>query len=96
MCRPGLRQHTPVMITDRRLLHQELDLVRVTGVAYDREEHTVGIAAVATAVRDAMGSLAAVGVVLPAARFETREREVAAALLRTCDEIQSVLSGAER
>ena len=94
--RSGLPKHTPATITDRRLLHEELDLVRATGVAYDREEYTVGIAAVATVVRDAMGSLAAVGVVLPAARFETREREVAAALLRTRDEIQSVLSGGER
>ena len=56
----------------------------------------MGITAVATVVRDASGSLAAIGVVLPAARFETSEREVAAALLRTRDEIQSVLSGAER
>ena len=69
-------------ITDRRLLHEELDLVRATGVAYDREEHTVGIAAVATVVRDAMGSLAAVGVVLAggALRDErTRSRRGAAA-----------------
>ncbi len=91
-----LPKHTPATITDRRVLHEELDLVRATGVAYDREEHTVGIAAVATVVHDALGSLAAVGVVLPAARFEAREREVAAALLRTRDEIQSVLSGGER
>jgi DNA-binding IclR family transcriptional regulator len=91
-----LPKHTPATITDRHLLHEELDLVRATGVASDREEHTAGIAAVATVVRDAMGSLAAVGVVLPVARFETREREVVAALLRTRDEIQSVLSGGER
>jgi DNA-binding IclR family transcriptional regulator len=89
-----LPRHTPATITDRRALHEELEQVRLTGVAYDREEHTVGIIAVATAVRDAMGSLAAVGVVLPAARFEASERKIAAALVRTRDEIQSVLSGA--
>ena len=93
---PRMPKHTPATITDRRLLHEELDLVRATGVVYDHEEHTVGITAVATVVRDALGSLAAVGVVLPAARFESQEREVTAALLRTRDEIQSVLSGAER
>jgi len=91
-----LSRHTPASIADRRVLHEELEQARVTGVTYDREEHTVGITAVATWVRDALGSLAAVGVVLPAARFESQEREVTAALLRTRDEIQSVLSGAER
>ena len=89
-----LERLTPTTITDRDRLHEELDAVRVTGIAFDREEHTVGIAAVATSIRDAMGSVAAVGVVLPAARFETSEKEVAAALLRARDEIQSVLNGA--
>jgi DNA-binding IclR family transcriptional regulator len=91
-----MARHTQGTITDRRRLYEDLDRVRAAGVAYDREEHSVGIAAVATTIRDAMGSLAAVGVVLPAARFESREREVTAALLRTRDEIQSVLCGAER
>jgi DNA-binding IclR family transcriptional regulator len=91
-----LPKETDTTITDRRRLHEELEQVRATGIAFDREEHTVGITAVATAIRDASGSLAAIGVVLPAARFEASEREIAAALLRTRDEIQSVLSGAER
>jgi len=86
----AITEHT---ITDRAALLRELDDVRRTGVAYDHEEHSVGIAAVGTAVRDTVGAIAAVTVVAPAARFCDSEAEITAALLRARDEIQVVLSG---
>jgi DNA-binding IclR family transcriptional regulator len=83
-------EHT---ITDRGALLRELEVVRATGLAYDREEHTVGVFAVATSVRDAAGTLAAITVVGPAARLKDDEDRIAAALARTRDEIQVVLYG---
>jgi DNA-binding IclR family transcriptional regulator len=83
-------EHT---ITDRKVLLAELDEVRKTGVACDREEFTIGIAAAGTAVRDAVGALAAVTVVVPIARFNDNAAQITSALLRTRDEIQAVLNG---
>ena len=81
-------------ITDRSALLRELERVRETGIAYDREEHTAGVIAVGMAIHDSVGTLAAVTVVVPAARFTGMEARVEEALLRTRDEIQSVLNGA--
>jgi DNA-binding IclR family transcriptional regulator len=88
-----LKAHTQFTITDRAALFRELEEARASGLAYDRQEHTVGVAAVATSVRDAAGTLAAITVVMPAARLEGNEAQVAAALEHTRDEIQVVLYG---
>ena len=88
-----LQRMTPNTVTDRRKLLEELEQVRASGLAYVHEEYTVGISAVGTTVRDAMGSVAAITVVVPATRFEGEEERLGAALLRTRDEIQQVLSG---
>jgi DNA-binding IclR family transcriptional regulator len=80
-------------VTDRDVLFRELDEARRTGITYDHQEHTIGIAAVGTTVRDAVGAVAAITVVVPAARFHDGEAEISAALLRTRDEIQAVLNG---
>jgi DNA-binding IclR family transcriptional regulator len=84
---------TPHTNVHRAELLRELDLVRTTGVAYDHQEHSVGISAVGAAIRDASGASAAVTVVMPAARLEGNEEHVAAALLRVRDEIQRALNG---
>ena len=86
---PPLTPHTNV---HRAELLRELDLVRATGVAYDHQEHSLGISAVGAAIRDASGASAAVTVVMPAARLEGNEEHVAAALLRVRDEIQRALN----
>jgi DNA-binding IclR family transcriptional regulator len=80
-------------ITDREVLMRELDEARHTRISYDRQEHSIGITAVGTAVRDTVGAVAAITVVVPAARFKDSEAEIRAALLRTSDEIQAVLNG---
>jgi len=76
---------------DRRLLLEEIDAVRATGVAYDHQEHTLGVSAVGAAVHDPGGSMAAITVAMPAARLEGREERVAEALLRTRDDIQAAI-----
>ena len=80
-------------ITDREAMLRELDEIRTTGLAYDREEFTIGIAAVGIAVHDAMGALAAITVVAPVARFADSVARISAALLRTRDEIAAALNG---
>lgn len=84
-----LTRHT---IVNRSALLKEIDVVRATGVAYDHQEHTLGVSAVGAAVRDARGSMAAITVAMPAARLEGQEERVAEALLRTRDDIQTAVN----
>jgi DNA-binding IclR family transcriptional regulator len=84
-----LTSHT---IVDRAKLLREVDEARTTGVAFDHQEHTLGVSAVGTALRDSGGALAAVTVAMPAARLEGHEQHVAAALLRARDDIQRVIN----
>lgn len=75
-----------VVLTE--LSPEQIEHIRVEGVAYDREEHTAGICAVGVALHDPMGSLAAVTIPLPSARFYGHEQELAATLLQTCERIK--------
>ncbi len=86
-----LERHTPHTITDRAELIAELERVRGDGVAYDREEHTIGICAVGVAVREPAGALVAVTIPLPSQRFYGNEATLAAALRSTCEEIEQAL-----
>lgn len=72
---PALTPHT---ITSRTALWSELDRIAANGVAFDREEHTVGICAVGAVVFDAFGPAAAITIPLPAQRFQGHEEELAA------------------
>ena len=81
-------KHTPV---NRRDLFAELDIVRATGLAYDREEHHAGICGVGVAITDIDGSSASISVPMPAARFHEDPDTVTAALLRVRDEVQVAL-----
>jgi DNA-binding IclR family transcriptional regulator len=86
-----LPQLTENTIPTRVGLLEELVRVRAAGVACDREEHTMGMSAVGTVVKDGRGAMAAITVVMPTARFEGSEERVTSALLRTQDEIQAAL-----
>ncbi len=86
-----LERLTPATITDWDELLEELERIRQEGVAYDREEHTVGICAVGTVIRDGAGRPAAVTVPLPAQRFYGKEQALADALRYTCAEIEQAL-----
>jgi DNA-binding IclR family transcriptional regulator len=66
----GLRSYTPNTITDPFRLEAELEEIRATGVAHDREEMEVGLRCVAVPVVDAEGRVvAAISVAGPTARF---------------------------
>lgn len=69
-----LTRHTRKTITDPDAFLTELDEVRRTGIAFDREEHDLGISAVATCVHTSAGVNHAVAIVAPTDRFEGRSR----------------------
>ena len=87
-----LERLTPQTLGARSDLRAELEHVRQAGVAYDREEHTLGICAVGAALDTQGGPLAAITVPLPAQRFHGNEERLAAALLETRDAINEALS----
>ncbi len=88
---PTLERLTPHTITSRDELLRELAVIRREGVAYDREEHTVGICGLGCVVRDGSGWVGSVSVPLPAQRFYGNEAKLAQELLRACEEINRVL-----
>ena len=91
-----LKPFTPNTGTDRAALLREVDEIRRTGIAYDHEEYVMGVCALATPVRDAVGAVGALTVEVPAVRFGGREDELARAVLRQRDLAHRALLGAER
>ena len=61
-------------------LRAEIDEIRSTGVAFDRDEHTDGISAAGIAARAAGGNIVAISVPAPTERFLTHEDRIVAAL----------------
>lgn len=88
-----LPSFTPNTITSRKELREELSRVRAAGVAYDREEHTLGICAVGAVVNDPYGAVTAISVPVPAQRFIGNEPALAQALLEVCAACSSELGG---
>lgn len=74
---------TPKTITRLDALLEELGAVRRTGVAFDREEHTLGISAAGVSLRDPLGNAVAISVPVPSQRFQDFEAIVAEQLAAT-------------
>lgn len=87
-----LPRFTPATITTRTALLAQLEQIRRTGVAVDREEHTEGISAVAAVVRDDAGPVAAISVPVPTQRFTGNEQRYADAVLATADRASALLT----
>lgn len=85
---------TPQTLTDPAAVLAAVAEVEQRGYAVTRDQITEGICAVAVAVRDASGALAALAVPLPTPRFEGREDEIAAALLAVRAEATAALGAA--
>jgi DNA-binding IclR family transcriptional regulator len=72
----SFQRFTPQTITDRSSLLAELESIRLSGIAFDREEHEPGICCVAAPLHDATRSLAAgISVTGPAYRVQPRQLE---------------------
>ena len=76
---------TPSTHPDLASLEVELDEVRRSGIACDREEHTLGICAIGMALQAADRNWYAVSVPLPAQRFYGQENRLATALTASLD-----------
>ncbi|OBK31541.1 IclR family transcriptional regulator [Mycobacterium asiaticum] len=61
-------------------LRREINEIRSTGIAFDRDEHTPGISAAAIARRSAGGNVIAISVPTPTDRFLEKEQQIVAAL----------------
>jgi DNA-binding IclR family transcriptional regulator len=86
-----LKALTPATITTREQLLTELKRIRSERIAFDREEHTIGICAVGKTVRDdSRGNLIAITIPVPSVRFYDNEQRLASALLNMCEEIQRI------
>ena len=75
---------TPRTVRSKPRLKKELQKVKATGFAYSREEFTLGITAIATAVRSGTKLCGAINLAVPTARFTAnRDAEFREALRRT-------------
>ena len=74
---------TPATYTRLDHLLKELERVRATGVAFDREEHTLGISAAGVAMRDLLGNCVAISVPVPTQRSASLQADIAERLLAT-------------
>jgi DNA-binding IclR family transcriptional regulator len=85
---PALTPHT---ITTLPGLHADIETVAASGIAYDREEHTLGICAVGSVIPGLSGHPVAVSVPMPVQRFYGREPELVAALRECVRRIEEAL-----
>ena len=65
---------TPHTVRSKSRLKKELHQVKATGFAYSREEFTLGITAIATAVRSGAKLHGAINLAVPTARFTPKPR----------------------
>jgi DNA-binding IclR family transcriptional regulator len=84
-------RRTPKTITRLTDLIDDLKAARKTGVAFDREEHTLGICAAGIAMRDLLGNFVAISVPVPVQRFHGQQGLLAERLLATMQTLQEYL-----
>ena len=90
------KRHTATTITNLPRLTQEIQKIKKTKIAYDREEHHQGICAVGTLIDNPLGLPVAVSVPVPSARFEKSERFITKQLLLSRATIERSLLAASR
>ena len=74
---------TPKTLKRFDLLLEDLKVARRTGIAFDREEHTLGVCAVGVALHDPLGNAVAISVPVPTQRFSDRATLIAERLMAT-------------
>jgi IclR family acetate operon transcriptional repressor len=79
--------------TSWRALDADLDRIRKSGIAYDREENSLGISAVAMAFRAPSGQLGALSIPVPTQRFRTTLPNLVQALKHHHQHLTRLLPG---
>lgn len=87
---------TPKAITNRAELQEQIAQVRKTGIAYDREELSVGLCAIGSCLNLGNGDTIAVSIPVPAGRFYGQEDHLCRTLSRFLAEIASSFPEVER
>jgi DNA-binding IclR family transcriptional regulator len=75
--------YTPNSIRQWKTLEAELREVRQTGIAYDKDEHMLGVSAVASAIFGQDGEIGAISIPIPSVRFHEQNKRIAN-MLREC------------
>lgn len=92
LARP-LGRDTSRTVTDADELEREIRQVLKTGLAYDLEEHTDGVCAVATAFLDATGKPYAISIPVPKTRFSRNRTGFEESLLQARDLLVQQVKG---
>jgi IclR family transcriptional regulator, acetate operon repressor len=90
----SFERRTANTITRLDELLKELRAARKSGIAFDREEHTVGICAAGVVMRDLLGNDVAISVPVPAQRFHAQEKLIAERLIATRRALEEHLAAA--
>jgi len=85
---------TPKTLQRFDALLADLKSARRTGVAYDREEHTLGVCAVGVALQDPLGNSIAISVPVPSQRFPDRHALIAERLMATKRALETHMNSA--
>ncbi len=93
--RMHLTAFTENSIRSWKKLEEELLTIRETGLAFDREEHSIGISAIGTAIIGFDGEIAAITIPTPTVRFTKKEPELARVLTLCRDAIERILGGSK-
>jgi DNA-binding IclR family transcriptional regulator len=79
-------------ITSQVALHKQLKEIAETRIAYDMEEHSIGICAIGAALRGTQFGFAAISIPIPSHRFDTVKGLAITSLLKTIADIEETLS----
>lgn len=93
-CAQPLTSFTASTLTSLESLRDEIACVRRAGIAYDRQEHTLGICAMGAAFRDFTGAIYAISIPVPSTRFEPSLEAFKQPLLATMGSIAASLNAA--
>jgi DNA-binding IclR family transcriptional regulator len=77
-----LKRYTKATKTDRSSLEAEIKDIAKTGLAYDLEEHSVGICAIGAALRDSLGREFSLSIPVPASRFADKRQQLSRLLIK--------------
>jgi DNA-binding IclR family transcriptional regulator len=86
-----LHRFTSRTKTTRSQIMRDLEEVRRTGIAFDEDEHTLGVTAAAIGARDPFGSVFALSIPAPTQRFQEERDAVVETLLDAKHQLQDLL-----
>jgi len=86
-----LKRYSPATLTDKASLQTALRDVQQTGLAYDLEEHSLGICAVGAAFLDRSGRAYSISIPVPSSRFPAKRQLLARLLKKTKSDVLAAL-----